>query len=108
MQIKQLMDLMDDAGRARFLARLEGLELAQRILRNQLADVDQSVRDYFDECLGDERPMAGTPLLIFEARRQGLLNALSAVRLVQVNIGNGTQPFPERTDQEQENIDRIY
>lgn len=71
--------------REQLRARLEGMQLAQRICRNRAEDV----RD--------------NPSRMMEAEI-----CAESIRLVQVGIGNGSMPFGELTADEQDAIGRIY
>jgi hypothetical protein len=89
MKIGELLCGMTPLAATRLLGQLEGMEMAMRICRNRASDLEGT----------DGMPSAYV---------QEALNLAGIIRLVQVQIGSGRQTFGPLTQEEQDEINRIY
>ncbi|SNT36004.1 hypothetical protein SAMN06265795_1293 [Noviherbaspirillum humi] len=88
MKIDDYLATLAPSDRSRLLGQLEGLQLAQRLISDQLAELNSAS--------GED-----------DAAIQQLNNAIAMIRLAQVNLGNGIARFPILDVAEQFAIDRI-
>jgi hypothetical protein len=82
----------------RALGRLEGMEIAMRIARNRAADLEEMIEPNAE--INDHN----RAMVIKKDEAHGIA---AMIRIVQVNIGNGSQSFGDLRPEEIEEVRRI-
>lgn len=80
------------------LGRLQGMTLAMRIVRNRAEDLRNMHKEASEKLTG----------YCYQGEAQEAENIAAIIRLSQVSLGNGMIAFPELTEAELDEINRIY
>lgn len=100
MKIKDFLDTLPEPERSRTLGRIEGMEMALRIIRNRAQDCSAIA--------SSSLPMPGQAKDYWLSLENEDRVCEAIVRNTQVGIGSGTFPFGDLTPDEQDDIWRIY